>query len=203
MTKQAVGCAILGVVLLASASPAWAQADIVKLRENASAAEVGKAFDSGPSAADLEGELPPGLLPTLVPPGGATGPTFRGAEGAAPASTCPPTRRRVSMEISFDRGSAKLTDTALVALNKVADAMLGPRLALCRFTIVGHTDAKGAASANQKLSEERAASVKAYLGLRKVAAERLITQGVGESQPVNGQDPEASENRRVEFFIEP
>jgi outer membrane protein OmpA-like peptidoglycan-associated protein len=186
---------------LACLVPMWVAADVVVLREGASAEDVGRAL-AGEAAlpADLDGELPPGLLPDSIQPGTA-GPTFRGV--ASGPAICPPSRRRVSMEISFDRGSAKLTDAAQKALNKIAEAMSGPKLRPCRFTIVGHTDAKGSDQANQKLSVARAESVKGYLALRSVNEMRLLTQGMGESEPLNPKDPEAAENRRVEFYIEP
>jgi len=71
-----------------------------------------------------------------------------------------------------------------------------------RLRIVGHTDSIGDANYNLRLSAERAASVKAALVRRGVAADRLTTSGVGES------DPKASNktlqgralNRRVELI---
>lgn len=51
-------------------------------------------------------------------------------------------------------------------------------------TITGHTDRLGSDKYNQKLSEQRANAVKAYLTGKGVAAERLNAVGKGESQPV-------------------
>jgi OOP family OmpA-OmpF porin len=50
--------------------------------------------------------------------------------------------------------------------------------------ISGHTDRIGSDSYNQALSERRAAAVKDYLVSQGVAAERLHTQGKGETEPV-------------------
>jgi outer membrane protein OmpA-like peptidoglycan-associated protein len=196
MVKRSI---VLGA--LACLVPMWVAADVVVLPPGASAEDVGAALaGDGAMPADLDGELPLGLLPDSILPGTA-GPTFRGV--ASGPAICPPSRRRVSMEIAFDRGSAKLTDVAQTALNKIAEAMSGPKLRPCRFTIVGHTDAKGSDQANKKLSVARAESVKAYLVLRSIDEMRLLTDGVGESEPLNTKDPEAAENRRVEFYIEP
>jgi outer membrane protein OmpA-like peptidoglycan-associated protein len=45
--------------------------------------------------------------------------------------------------------------------------------------IYGHTDATGSDPYNQRLSEQRAASVAAYLAARGVKAARLATAGLG------------------------
>jgi OOP family OmpA-OmpF porin len=49
--------------------------------------------------------------------------------------------------------------------------------------VTGHTDRIGTIKYNQKLSERRAAAVKAYLVKQGVAAERIHTVGKGESEP--------------------
>jgi OOP family OmpA-OmpF porin len=51
-------------------------------------------------------------------------------------------------------------------------------------TIIGYTDRIGSKAYNQKLSEERANSVKAYLAGKGVAGSRLTAVGKGESDPV-------------------
>src|SRR5262245_16403383 len=49
---------------------------------------------------------------------------------------------------------------------------------------VGHADRLGGDAYNMKLSVRRAASVKAYLVSKGIAANRLYTEGKGERQPV-------------------
>ena len=49
--------------------------------------------------------------------------------------------------------------------------------------VTGHTDRIGSVKYNQKLSEHRAAAVKAYLVKQGVAAERIHTVGKGKSEP--------------------
>lgn len=71
-----------------------------------------------------------------------------------------------------------------------------------KVKILGHTDADGQDSANLDLSKRRAASVKAELAKNfGVNADRLETDGLGESQPVAPNDTPANKalNRRVEF----
>ena len=53
---------------------------------------------------------------------------------------------------------------------------------------VGHTDRIGSDSYNQKLSEQRAASVKQYLVSKGIEANRIYTEGKGKKQPVTKPD---------------
>jgi OOP family OmpA-OmpF porin len=50
--------------------------------------------------------------------------------------------------------------------------------------IVGHTDPTGKAAMNDKLSRQRAESVKRYLVARGVPADKIETEGVGSSMPM-------------------
>lgn len=70
-------------------------------------------------------------------------------------------------------------------------------------SIEGFTDSTGAEEYNQTLSEERAAAVARGLIDEGVAAERVDTQGFGESRPVAPNDTREGrqQNRRVEIVI--
>jgi outer membrane protein OmpA-like peptidoglycan-associated protein len=69
--------------------------------------------------------------------------------------------------------------------------------------IAGHTDAQGDESYNQRLSERRAAAAATYLASQGVSRARLHTRGLGELEPVAGNDSETGrqKNRRVEVAI--
>ncbi len=69
--------------------------------------------------------------------------------------------------------------------------------------VAGHTDALGADSYNQQLSERRARTASNYLIRRGVDPSRLRTVGMGESEPVASNDTVEGqqENRRVEVAI--
>jgi outer membrane protein OmpA-like peptidoglycan-associated protein len=69
----------------------------------------------------------------------------------------------------------------------------------------GHTDSDGSTSYNQGLSERRANSVAQYLSSRRVASQRLIVRGYGETRPVasNSSSAGKAKNRRVEIRIVP
>lgn len=72
-----------------------------------------------------------------------------------------------------------------------------------KVKIVGHTDSDGQDAANMDLSKRRAAAVKAEFAKSfGVNVDRLITDGLGESQPVAPNDTPVNKalNRRVEFI---
>ncbi len=69
--------------------------------------------------------------------------------------------------------------------------------------IIGHTDQLGASDYNQTLSERRANAAATFLISHGVIGDRLITKGLGESEPVatNGTEAGRQANRRVEIAI--
>jgi len=71
--------------------------------------------------------------------------------------------------------------------------------------IYGHTDSIGQASYNMTLSQKRADSVSQYFQSRQVVAQRIITKGLGEGNPVAPNDtPQGrAQNRRVEIKLTP
>ena len=71
-----------------------------------------------------------------------------------------------------------------------------------RLTIVGHTDSKGPAAYNQKLSEKRARQVEEYIYNLGFTGE-IKSIGMGESQPIATNETESgrSKNRRSEITI--
>ncbi|MDQ3046140.1 MAG: OmpA family protein [Bacteroidota bacterium] len=72
-----------------------------------------------------------------------------------------------------------------------------------KIEISGHTDSKGAADYNQKLSQNRAKAVVDHLVKAGIAADRLTFAGYGKDQPVatNDTDEGRQMNRRTEFKI--
>jgi outer membrane protein OmpA-like peptidoglycan-associated protein len=71
--------------------------------------------------------------------------------------------------------------------------------------VTGHTDSTGADSYNMQLSVARANSVSSYFKSQGILAQRIYTQGMGESQPIASNDtPEGrAQNRRVEITLTP
>lgn len=103
----------------------------------------------------------------------------------------------VSLAVQFDFDSARLRPEGEQALERLATALNSAALAGGRFLIEGHTDARGSAAYNLKLSQARADEVSRFLQARGVRAERLQARGRGAEAPMNAIDPFAAENRRV------
>jgi OOP family OmpA-OmpF porin len=102
--------------------------------------------------------------------------------------------------ILFDTGKATIKPESAGALAIIADVLKGDEA--LKIEIQGHTDNVGAPAANLKLSQDRAAAVKAYLvSTGGIAAARLTTAGLGDTKPVadNTTDDGRAQNRRVEL----
>ena len=105
----------------------------------------------------------------------------------------------VPSDFSFDSGSSTIKPQMRPVLDQFAQG-LSPNQ---RVTIVGHTDSVGGDTLNNRLSLERAASVREYLRMRGVDASRVLVNGRGEEEPVASNDSATgrAENRRVEMFL--
>ncbi len=69
---------------------------------------------------------------------------------------------------------------------------------------VGHADRLGGDAYNQKLSEKRAESVKAYLVGKGIEANRVYTEGKGEKQPVTKADQcKGAKSKKVVDCLQP
>lgn len=103
--------------------------------------------------------------------------------------------------IYFKTGSAELDRESAPLLNSVAEiANLCPTV---KIDVAGHTDNVGSDARNQQLSEERSASVVAYLAGKGIAASRIQSAGYGGARPVasNESDQGRAKNRRIEFMV--
>ncbi len=106
--------------------------------------------------------------------------------------------REVTMRVEFANNSAEVSPGSISEIKKAADFMT--KYALTKAVIEGHSDDRGAADYNQKLSEKRAASVVEVLVSQfGIARSRLTSVGYGESQPLVANDSEENRatNRRV------
>ena len=113
--------------------------------------------------------------------------------------------------LTFDK--AVLDPSSHWRLNRLADNILQQDAKLEKITLVGHTDrlrSDGIAVKNQKLSEQRAESIKDYLIGKGIPADKIFTSGAGSSQPLVRCSARQSKekqivcltpNRRVEIML--
>jgi outer membrane protein OmpA-like peptidoglycan-associated protein len=121
---------------------------------------------------------------------------------------CPAIKEEVIKKINyaanniyFATGKYILLSRSFKGLDEVVKVMNDD--AQLQMSIEGHTDNVGSDAANQKLSENRAAAVKAYLVKKGVSTSRINSQGFGETQPVADNKTPAGrqKNRRVELKL--
>ncbi|MGH9369844.1 MAG: OmpA family protein, partial [Thermoanaerobaculia bacterium] len=108
--------------------------------------------------------------PVVVPPPAPPEPVVEEEPAAAPAAPAapapppPPTPRKTSDEITFDAGSARLTNIAKAMLDGIALRMKNDLNATA--TITGYSDNTGSEETNMGISARRAEAAKEYLVTR-------------------------------------
>jgi outer membrane protein OmpA-like peptidoglycan-associated protein len=104
-------------------------------------------------------------------------------------------------DVLFDSAKFTLRPAAREKLAKISGIVLAyPTLALA---IEGNTDSVGGDAYNQQLSENRAGSVRDYLGQQGIPAASMTAHGFGKTQPVASNDTAGGrqQNRRVELVV--
>lgn len=114
-------------------------------------------------------------------------------------------RIQIHDQVQFRTGSAEILKSSEndAILTAVFEALRShPEIAKLR--IEGHTDDKGVAAANTKLSQTRADAVKKWLVAKGISKDRLTALGKGSEAPLDSADNEnaRAKNRRVEFHVE-
>jgi OOP family OmpA-OmpF porin len=101
--------------------------------------------------------------------------------------------------VNFELGKAVLLPVSRDILEEVARSLVAnPQV---RVEVGGHTDSTGSRALNERLSQARAESVKAFLVENGVAAENMEVKGYASTQPVatNKTASGRAQNRRVEL----
>ncbi len=104
--------------------------------------------------------------------------------------------------INFASGRAEIRGAeSFDLLNNLASA--ANQCQSFRIVIEGHTDSEGAEDYNQRLSEQRANAVRAYLADTGVGIDRMTAIGKGEAEPIASNDtPQGmAANRRIDFVV--
>jgi outer membrane protein OmpA-like peptidoglycan-associated protein len=104
-------------------------------------------------------------------------------------------------DVLFDTGKATLKPAARERLAKVAGIVMAyPDL---KLQVEGFTDSVGGEAYNQRLSEQRADSVKAFLVNQGVPDANVMARGFGKSEPIATNETATGRqlNRRVELVV--
>jgi outer membrane protein OmpA-like peptidoglycan-associated protein len=104
-------------------------------------------------------------------------------------------------ELSFDSNRANIKRNLAQVLDKVAEGLKNATAASVR--VVGHTDNTGSEEGNDRLSVNRADSVRNHLVGRGVSTSIITTEGRGAREPLvdNATAAGRAQNRRVEIFV--
>lgn len=106
--------------------------------------------------------------------------------------------------IYFEFNKSNITQQGATELDKLVKIMNEhPEM---NILVRSHTDSKGSADYNLKLSEKRAQATAQYLISKGISKNRLTAEGLGSSEPkidckANCTDDEDAQNRRSEFLI--
>jgi outer membrane protein OmpA-like peptidoglycan-associated protein len=104
-------------------------------------------------------------------------------------------------DVLFETGKYTLVPGAREKLAKISGIILAhPGL---KLEVEGHTDSVGGDEFNQRLSEQRASSVRDYLTQQGVPQVAITALGFGKTRPVASNDTAAGrqQNRRVELVV--
>jgi OmpA-OmpF porin, OOP family len=123
------------------------------------------------------------------------------APKAAPAPMAAASKVTYAADAFFDFDKSVLKAEGKAKLDDLVGKVKGINLEV--IIAVGHTDATGPDSYNQKLSVARSEAVKAYLVSKGIEKNRVYTEGKGEKQPVadNKTKEGRAKNRRVEIEV--
>ena len=130
------------------------------------------------------------------------------AETPPPPPPPKPAAEKITLaaDTLFDFDKATLRPEGKTKLDDVAAKAKDVKLEV--IIVVGHADRIGSDKYNQKLSERRAESVKAYLVSKGIEANRVYTEGKGEKQPKTkpgecNMKPESRKNKKLIECLQP
>jgi outer membrane protein OmpA-like peptidoglycan-associated protein len=104
--------------------------------------------------------------------------------------------------VLFESGTANMLPESEPTLNELGRAL--ERYPDVRIEVEGHTDTRGPADNNQRLSQARAETVRNYLVRNfNVKPENVVARGYGETRPETRErnEEELLRNRRVEIQV--
>ena len=110
--------------------------------------------------------------------------------------------RALSLQVvNFEVDKAVIPEVNKPLLNNTVKIM--QQVPNMKLMIIGHTDKTADAAYNMKLSQERAQAMKDYLVAQGADPSKLMTKGMGETDPIadDATDQGRFRNRRIEFVV--
>jgi outer membrane protein OmpA-like peptidoglycan-associated protein len=104
-----------------------------------------------------------------------------------------------SKNINFVRNRARITKKGIETLNEII--VILKKVPDVKIEVRGYTDASGKRAINKWISEERAKSVRNYLGSSGINPVNIVAKGFGEEDLLYEDKPYSKLNRRVEIGI--
>jgi OOP family OmpA-OmpF porin len=122
---------------------------------------------------------------------------------AAPAPAPAPIIEKVALQsdVLFEFDKAELRPAGREELDKLAERIKDAQVE--SVLAVGHADRIGNERYNEKLSADRAEAVKQYLAQKGIEQNRVQAQGVGESQPVTGDQCKGTRGQKLISCLQP
>ncbi|MEQ1696445.1 MAG: OmpA family protein [Hyphomicrobiaceae bacterium] len=192
---SALAAQILIVVpAMAQSTPAPTPAQLIEALKSKSARSVKAPQSSAEVAADAQAAK---LIQALKDKA-SRGLSASTQERVQLASIVEP-KSQLDLDVPFEFNSTEISAAAVAPLNSLGKALQDGQMSKADFLLAGHTDAKGRAPYNQRLSQLRAEAVRAYLVKNfSIPNEKLIPVGYGREKLKNPKLPFADENRRVQ-----
>ena len=161
-----------------------------------------KAAEPAPAPAPAPASPAPAAA-SAEEPAPAPAPAPASASAPVPVVAAAPTSEKVTFEADtfFDFDKFALKPAGKAKLEDLVSKLTGTDIEVVVAT--GHTDSVGSDAYNQKLSVRRANAVKAFLVSKGIPADRIFTEGKGESKPVasNKTSEGRAKNRRVDVEV--
>ncbi|MEA3523493.1 MAG: OmpA family protein [Campylobacterota bacterium] len=161
-------------------------------------------FDRGAKKVADKIEATPKATPAVVAPvvAAAVSPEVESettAVGAVAVAPCD--LSSIKRSVYFDYASPDIAQRSEADMKVVADCLKDHPDTKVEFE--GHTDSIGSKAFNQKLSEKRAVSAKAFVAAKGINTSRIATSGRGELDPVasNKTEDGRAQNRRVDILF--
>jgi K(+)-stimulated pyrophosphate-energized sodium pump len=151
-----------------------------------------------PARTDTTTQNTPSSIPTRGVPTGSVSQNLAGflADGS---QTAPQTF--VFDHLNFETASTQLTADSQGTVTNLSQTLKAYPNAQVQLS--GYADDTGTADANQKLSLDRANTVRQMLVNDGIAADRIATNGYGQERPIASNDTQEgrAENRRLELTV--